>query len=653
MRQVVVLAAIGVCMSVASAHADWKAQFQKVSDEYFDHVYFHYAPSAGTQAGFHQYDGELENFSRKAVDKEVADLQITLAKLESIQSSRKPSFVGTITFNVRYSPDGVPTVLGIAKKSDGWTDDSIYKAREGVLQKRLNPDQMKFASAAKNTAIEVDFRMYPTNDPVGQDLDIVESTIRSQLLTLEVIKPWQKNADNYSSACASGAFVLMERNFGPIDYRLRSLIAREKQMPGLLAAAHENLQNPPRVFTEIAIEQLPDIVSFFQHDVPQAFADAQDPALKSEFATTNAAVIAALNDYLAWLKSDVLARSNGDFRIGADTFSKKLEYDEMVDLPLDKLLEIGWANMRENQEHFRQVGAELEPGKDPRAVLEELGADHPAPDQLMNAFRDKFDSLVTFIRDHHIVTLPSDVRPVLEESPPFMRATTTASMDTPGPYETHATTAYFNVTLPDKSWSQADVDDYMHGFNVGTIVSTAVHEAYPGHYVQFLWLPQAPSKVRKLLGANTDVEGWAHYCEQMMLDQGYGEPGVGAKDERESKLLRLGQLQDALLRNARFIVGIEMHTGKMSMEEAEAFFQKEGYQSKENAVVETKRGTGDPTYLYYTLGKLEIMKLREDMKKKEGAAFSLEKFHDDFLRQGFPPIKIVREAMLGDDSPTL
>jgi uncharacterized protein (DUF885 family) len=139
----------------------------------------------------------------------------------------------------------------------------------------------------------------------------------------------------------------------------------------------------------------------------------------------------------------------------------------------------------------------------------------------------------------------------------------------------------------------------------------------------------------------------------MMLDAGYGQPGAGAKDAREAKLLRLGQLQDALLRNARFIVGIEMHTGKMSIEEAEAFFEKEGYQSKENAVVEAKRGTGDPTYLYYTLGKLEIMKLREDVKKKEGAAFSLEKFHDDFLRQGFPPIKIVREAMLGDDSPTL
>jgi uncharacterized protein (DUF885 family) len=234
-----------------------------------------------------------------------------------------------------------------------------------------------------------------------------------------------------------------------------------------------------------------------------------------------------------------------------------------------------------------------------------------------------------------------------------MRATTTASMDTPGPYEAHATEAYFNVTLPDPSMTLAEVDGYMHGFNVGTLISTAVHETYPGHYVQFLWLPQAPSKVRKLLGANTDVEGWAHYCEQMMLDEGYGQPGEGAKDAREAKMLRLGQLQDALLRNARFIAGIEMHTGKMGVEQAEEFFQKEGYQSKESAVVETKRGAGDPTYLYYTLGKLEIMKLREDVKKKEGAAFSLERFHDDFLKQGFPPIKIVREAMLGDDSPTL
>ena len=265
---------------------------------------------------------------------------------------------------------------------------------------------------------------------------------------------------------------------------------------------------------------MPDIISFFEKDVPAAFADAQDAALKAEFAQSNAAVIASLKSYLDWLKTDLLARSNGDYRIGADAFRRKLEYDEMVDTPLDKLLEIGWADLHKNQEHFKEIAKQLEPNKEPSAVLEELGENHPAPDHLLDAFRATFDGLLGFIRTNHIVTIPSDVRPIVEETPPFMRATTFASMDTPGPFEKHATEAYFNVTLPDPSMTPAQVEGYMHSFNVGTVISTAVHEAYPGHYVQFLFLPKAPSKVRKILSANTDVEGWAHYCEQMMLDAG-------------------------------------------------------------------------------------------------------------------------------------
>jgi uncharacterized protein (DUF885 family) len=485
------------------------------------------------------------------------------------------------------------------------------------------------------------------------DCDIVLGNIRSTLLNLQTIRPWEKNPDFYSTLLTNGAFTIMERKFASPDDRLRSLVARERSIPALLDEARVNLKNPPHIYTEIAIEQLPGIIHFFENDVPAAFADAKDSALKEEFAHTNSRAIEALNSYLDWLKTDLLLRSNGDFRIGADTFSKKLQYDEMVDLPLDKLLEIGWADLRKNQAHFSQVAKELEPDKEPRAVVDELGAMHPAPDKLIATFTATFDGLVGFIQAHHIVTIPSDVRPIVEETPPFMRATTFASMDTPGPFEKRATEAYFNVTLPDPSMTPAQVEGFMHSFNIGTVISTAVHEAYPGHYVQFLWVPQAPSRVRKLLGATTNVEGWAHYCEQMMLDEGYGQPGQGAKDEREAKFLRLGQLQDALLRNARFIVGIEMHTGKMSFDEAVDFFQKEGYQSKESALVEAKRGTADPTYLYYTLGKLEIMKLREDLRKKQGSDFLLEEFHNNFLRQGFPPVKIVREALLGDDSPAL
>jgi uncharacterized protein (DUF885 family) len=485
------------------------------------------------------------------------------------------------------------------------------------------------------------------------DREIVLNQIRSRRLTLHTIRPWAKSADEYSSLCANAAFTLMERKFAPADDRLRSLIAREKQMPGLLREARTNLQNPPRIFTEIAIEQLPGIIRFFQHDVPLAFADAHDAALQAAFAKTNAAVIIELNDYLAWLRSDLLPRSNGDFRIGAETFSKKLQYDEMVDIPLPKLLEIGYADLRRNQQHFAEVAKELEPDKTPREVLEDLGHQHPAPDQLLNAFRATFTSLLDFIRSHHIVTIPSDVWPVLEETPPFMRATTQASMDSPGPFEIRATTSYFNVTLPAPSMTPAQVEGYMHSYNVGTVISTSVHEAYPGHYVQYLYSLKAPSRVRKILSANTNIEGWAHYTEQMMLDNGYGQPGTGAKDAREAKFLRLGQLQDALLRNARYIVGIQMHTGNMTYDQAVEFFQKEGYQPKETAAVEAKRGAGDPTYLYYTLGKLEIMKLRTDLMKKQGSGFSLQKFHDEFLSQGFPPIVVIREAMLGNDSPAL
>jgi len=491
-------------------------------------------------------------------------------------------------------------------------------------------------------------------DPTTRgDSQIVLGNIRSRLLTLQTIRPWQKDPDVYSAWVANGAFTLIERKFAPTDDRMRSLVARERRIPGLFDEARVNLQNPPRIYTEIAIEQLPGIIQFFQHDVPLALADAQDAALKEEFAETNAQVIVSLKNYLDWLKASLLPKSNGDFRIGADVFSQKLQYDEMVDLPLPKLLEIGWADLRKNQAHFNEVAKQLEPDKTPQAVLEELGENHPAPNQLIPTFAATFDSLVGFIRSHHIVTIPSDLRPTVEETPPFMRATTFASMDTPGPFESKATEAYFNVTLPDASMTPAQVEGFMHSFNVGTVISTAVHEAYPGHYIQFLWVPQAPSRVRKLIGATTNAEGWAHYCEQMMLDEGYGQPGQGAKDERESKFLRLGQLQDALLRNARFIVGIEMHTGTMTFDQAVEFFQKEGYQSKEAALIEAKRGTSDPTYLYYTLGKLEIIKLREDLKKKQGASFSLEEFHNNFLRQGFPPIKIVREALLGDDSPAL
>jgi uncharacterized protein (DUF885 family) len=569
--------------------------FGFVSDQFFSEVYFKFSPTAGTADGLHQYDSQLEDYSAAGVAREVAALHEYEKKVEAIDAS----------------------------------------ALDGS---------------------------------VAADRDILLNNIKSELLSLEVIRGWEKNPDSYSSGITGSAFVIMERPYASANTRLRALVEREKLMPQALLEARKNLKNPPKIFTEIALQQIDGDVSFFENDVPSAFfsgADgaevATDAPTKAEFAKANAAVIAALKSYAAWMKSDLLPRSNGDYRLGADTFRKKLEYDEMVDLPLDRLLQIAMDDLHKNQAEFARVAKEIDPTKTPEQELAELQKMAPPPDQLLSTFHQTFDQLIGFIRANHIITIPSDVQPTLENTPPFMRATTFASMDSPGPFETRSKKAYFNVTLPEKSWTAAHIAEHMSEFNVGTIVSTSVHEAYPGHYVQFLWTPQFSSKIRKVLGANTNIEGWAHYCEQMMLDEGYAAAPAGASAEevRKAKLIRLGQLQDALLRDARFVNSIKLHTGQgeaggqWTMDQAIDFFVTQGYQARSVGEVETKRGTGDPTYLYYTLGKLEIMKLREDVKKKQGAAFSLEKFHDDFMRQGFAPIKVIRKAMLGDGSPVL
>src|SRR5579875_3683395 len=595
MRYIASMLALGLFLQGGSVAqhptADGAVQtFNTLSEQYFQQVYFKFSPTAGTSAGLHQYDPQLEDYSAAGVQKEIAALHEWEKKIAAV-----------------------------------------------------DPSALDAEPAA--------------------DRDILFNSIRGQLLQLEVIRGWEKNPDNYSSGVTNSIFTIMERPYASVDVRLHATVEREKLIPQVFVEARKNLKNPPPIYTEIALQQIDDDVSFFQNDVPQAFAAATDAQTKTEFAKTNAAVIDAMKSYAAWMKSDLLPRSNGDFRWGADAFRKALAYNEMVDIPLDRLLQIGYDDLHKNQAEFARIAKEIDPNKTPQQELAELASIHPAPSDLLKSFHDRFDSEINFIRSHNIITIPSDVQPTLEETPPFMRATTQASMDPPGPFEKHSTKAYFNVTLPEPSWSAEKTSEYMAAFNLGTIVSTSVHEAYPGHYVQFLWTPQFPSNIRKLIGANTNIEGWAHYCEQMMLDQGYNAPGVGTsaaagtkEAERESRLIRLGQLQDALLRDARFIVAIRMHTGVggvLTIPQAEDFFVSEGYQSLPIAEVETKRGTSDALYLYYTLGKLQIMKLRSDLMAKEGSAFSLQQFHDDLMKQGPAPLKVVRKAMLHDDSPVL
>jgi uncharacterized protein (DUF885 family) len=227
----------------------------------------------------------------------------------------------------------------------------------------------------------------------------------------------------------------------------------------------------------------------------------------------------------------------------------------------------------------------------------------------------------------------------VQETPPFLRATTSASMDIPGPFEKIATEAYYNMTLPDPKLPAKDTEEFMRQWYYAAISNVSVHEVWPGHYLQFLYARDFPSNVRKVFSAATNSEGWAHYCEQMVLDEGFH-----GNDPR----YRLAQIQDALLRDARFIVGIRMHTRGMTVQQAEQFFVKEALQPAPVARSEAKRGTSDATYGYYTMGKLMILKLRDDYKATKGAQYSLQKFHDSFIKLGPLPLPLIRKAMLGD-----
>jgi uncharacterized protein (DUF885 family) len=247
--------------------------------------------------------------------------------------------------------------------------------------------------------------------------------------------------------------------------------------------------------------------------------------------------------------------------------------------------------------------------------------------------------------DRKIVSIPSEVRPIVTETPPYARAGGFAMMETPGAYETKATEAFYYVTPPEKEWPAKQKEEHLRLFNRPVMQMITIHESWPGHFLQFLYARQFPTKTRKLAYCSTNVEGWAHYSEQMMVEEGFGNG---------DPKIKLAQLSEALLRDCRYVVGIRLHTKGMTIEEGTRLFMDKGFSERQVALEETRRGAYDPTYLYYTLGKLMIYKMREDYRKAKGSGYSLEGFHNEFVRQGGLPIPLMRRIMLpGDTSPLL
>jgi uncharacterized protein (DUF885 family) len=480
------------------------------------------------------------------------------------------------------------------------------------------------------------------------DATVVASLINGRLLNLTNIRTWAKDPRYYNTQAGTALYTLIERDFAPLDDRLKSLIARERRVPDLLNSARANVVAPPAVYTKVAIEEVQAEIDFLQNVLPQAVAGAQSLGLRTEFEKVNQTAVTAYQQFLEYLQTGLAPQSQGNFALGAENFQKKLLYDEMVDIPIRELLKIGHAEMRRVQSLFTQAANIIDPARTPLQVLQGIKQNYPAAGQVIGDTQAVLDNLRQFLLTHEIVTVPQAPIPQVTETPPFMRALTFASMDTPGPFEEHSVQSFFYVTLPNPAWDEERKQQLLRFFNRYFTRVVAIHEVYPGHYVQFLWLNQAPTRARKLEstmdGMGTNIEGWAHYCEEMMLEQGYGEGDPS---------LLLVQLQAALIRVCRYLAGIQLHTQGMTVEQAAGLFQQEAYMDPANAEREAMRGTFDPTYLAYTLGKLEIMKLREDYKKKLGDKFNLKAFHDQFLSFGVVPVKMIREQMLQDKTPTL
>jgi uncharacterized protein (DUF885 family) len=475
------------------------------------------------------------------------------------------------------------------------------------------------------------------------DYRILQATIQKQVFTFENLRAFERNPMVYPGEL--GVDIYIKRDFAPLQQRLRSVQKILAQAPQLFANAHANLEtNLPRPQVEVAIEMANGLADFLEKDLTLAVRDLAN----SEFNSVRDRAALELREYAAWLKRERLPVATASYALGASNYARLLLVGEFIDSSPDALLQLGMNELRKTQAAFAETARIIEPGQTAIEVFKAIQKDHPTPESLIPDTARNLESIRQFLVDRNLITLPSEVRATVKETPQFLRATSFASMDTPGPFERKATEAYYYVTPVEKEWSAAQKEEWLTAFNFYTTDVVSIHEAYPGHYTQYLCLNASrASRLEKLFPSYAFVEGWAHYTEQMMIENGFGA-GSGKDVTLKAAKYHLAQLDEALLRLCRMCVSIQMHCRGMTVEQATRFFQDNCYYEEKPAKAEAVRGAYDPEYLYYTLGKLQFLKLREDYRRQEGDRFSLKQFHDEVLAYGAPPLRLLRERLLKD-----
>jgi len=474
------------------------------------------------------------------------------------------------------------------------------------------------------------------------DYRILEYAIRAELLELSEIRGWERNPLPYNRSVANGVASLIDREFAPLEQRLPDLISRLDQVSRITAAARHNLTDVPKLWAELALHGTQGTERYLDQDVPAALRaqglDRLDREQIRRWERSRRRAVAHVRRFARWLEQDLIPRANGNFRLGRKLFERKLLYEEHIATSVNELRALNEAAIRDYQAWVVREAARIDSQGDPATVMRHITEDHPAPDELIPTARQFVQTAQRFVLGHKLVTLPTEQLPVVRPTPEYAR-TGFASMSTPGPFETVATEAYYNITNVDPGWPADQQRQHLTYFNYPGLLGISVHEVMPGHFVQLLFRQQAPTDVRKVFTPSSLVEGWAHYAEQMMVDEGLGD---GAPE------VRLGQLRRALQRHARWHVGLAMHAYGESVEQAAEEFQRIAYFAPFPALRETQRGTYNPTYLYYALGRMKIFALRDDYKRHleaQGKPFSLREFHDRLLRLGLP-IPLARQVMI-------
>ncbi|WP_447778104.1 DUF885 domain-containing protein [Variovorax boronicumulans] len=572
---------------------------------------------------------------------------VQTAPAQEASQSRNPTFVGAIASKIGKPSEGIWKAF-VQKTIQQWmTEDPYFAVYQGGAHQfdgRL-PDWseagLKRRAAFLHSVVNKASAFIDLSETDRFERDYLVQVAKGQLFYLEDADQPHTNPVWYIQILGNtggggldpSAYV--SRNYADKPTRMKAMIAYFKAIPTAANNIRANLRpEMPASFIKMGVAGFSGYAEYYRGDARAAFADVKDPALQAAFKATSEAAATSMQSLADWLSK---ATPTQNYALGAERFSRMLTATEAVDAPIDQLEAVGRADLKRNQEALQQACAVYAPGTDIQGCLNKMRADKPEGGPVAGA-RRQIRELTAFVRQNDLVTIPGKDRALVEESPPYMRQNS-AYIDVPGPLEKGVPSTYY-ISPPDPAWPKQKQLDYIPANN--NLLFTSVHEVMPGHFLQYLHSSRSPSWVGRLWVGNAFAEGWAHYAEEMMWEAGLGGGDAGT---------HVGQLSKALLRNCRFLSAIGLHARGMTQEQSKRMFVNDCYQDEGTADQQATRGTYDPAYLIYTLGKLMIRKLRSDWTASSGGTAAWKQFHDAFLSYGGPPIPLVRRAMMKGAAP--